>query len=242
MEQTFWEKINNVWRDTYYTDPVVIICSLLVIIIGIKLHRKEKMSFLFITYSLCCLILFAASDVFKVLNLYKVSHLSRIRTAILQSANMLFGLFEFFIFYYYYSKIIKSKLVNRAMKFSSILFFIIVIIFFIKLNDTKFEKFEILQFSALISTIEFFLLLFPVFTYLFELFNTESVKEIKQSPSLWINSGLFVYILITLPFLIISESIPKPLYFFMYSLHFVSLSILLLTIAKAFLCRKPITT
>jgi hypothetical protein len=241
MEQTFWEKINNDLGNTYYTIPVVIISSLLVIITGIKLHLKEKSSILFIIYSLCCLILFVGSELFKILYQYKAST-SRIKIAILQSGNTLFALIELFIFYYYYSKITKLKFMHLAMKFSFILFLAIVFVFFLKLNDKKFEKFYIHQFSALIATIEFFLLLLPIFVYLFELFKNESIKEIKQSPSFWVNSGLFIYILVTLPFLIISESIRKPLYYFMYSLHFVSLSILLLTITKAFLCRKPIIT
>ena len=242
MEQTFWEKTNIVWANTYYTIPVVILCSLLTIIIGSRFHRKDKLSILFIAYSSCCLILFAGLDVFTALNQYKVSSTSRTKTAIYQSANTLFALFELFIFYYYYLKIINSKFAHSMMKISFILFFFIVLTFFMKLNDKQFEFFDIRQFSALIATIEFFLLLLPVFIYLFELFKNETVTEIKRSPSLWISSGLFIYILVSLPFLIISESIPRPLNYFMYSLHFVSLSILLLTITKAFLCRKPITT
>ncbi len=242
MEETFWERINYLWGNTYYTNPIVSICSLLTIIIGIKFHQKEKSSTLFIIYPLCCLFLFAGLDIFSVFYKYKVSPPSRTKAAIHHSANTLFALFELFIFYYYYLGIIKSNFAHRAMKFISILFIVIVIIFFIKLNDKNFEIFDIRELSALIATIEFLFLLLPVFIYLFELFRNESVKEIKQSPSLWINSGLFIYILVTLPFLIISESLPKPLYHLMYSLHFVSLSILLLTITKAFLCRKSITT
>jgi len=242
MEQTFWEKINSMWSNTYYTTPVVIMCSILAIIIGIKFHRKGKTSILFIIYALCCFILFIGSDLLTALYQYKASPPSRNKSAILQSANTLFGLFELFTFYYYYLQIIKSRVTHWTMKFSFILFFTIVIVFFMKLNDKKFEIFDIRQFSALVATIEFFLLLLPVFICLFELFKNESIKEIQQRPLLWINSGLFIYILVTLPFLIISESLPKPLYFFMYFLHSVSLCILLLSVIKAFLCRKPITT
>jgi len=230
------------WGNTYYTTPVVIMCSLLTIIIGVKSHRREKSSILFIIYSLSCLILFIGSDLYTALYQYKASPPSRNKSVILQSANTIFALFELFTFYYYYLQIIKSRLTHWTMKFSLILFFSIAIVFFIKIKDKEFGIFDIRQFSALIATIEFFLLLLPVFIYLFELFKNESVKEIKQSPSFWINSGLFVYILITLPFLIISESLPKPVYYFMYFLHSISLNILLLSVIKAFLCRKPITT
>src|SRR5687767_10049117 len=102
MEQTFWGKINNGWSNTYYTIPVVIICCLLTIIIGIRFHRRENSHILFITYSLCCLILFAGLCLFEVLYQYEGSPPSRTKTAIFQSANTLFGLFEIFIFYYYY--------------------------------------------------------------------------------------------------------------------------------------------
>ncbi len=242
MEITFWEKINSRWSGTYYIEPIVILISLISIMVGVRFFRKEKSYIAFILYSLGCFFLFIVTNLFVALYRYKASPPSLTKAIILQTLNIVFALGELSIFYFYYLKIIRSKYTHTIMKICLATFLIFVIFSLIKINDKNFDVFDINQFSALISTIQFLLLLLPVFLYFLELIKNEYLKEINQSPSIWINCGLFVYILVTLPFLIISESLDKHLYNLMYALHYLSLNILFLTIIKAFLCRKPLTT
>src|SRR5258705_3458200 len=163
MEITFWEKMNQHLSNTYYLELIVIICSLLTTIIGIKFYRKERSLAILITYSLSCFLLFTGASLFTVLYRYKASPPSLTKAIILQTLNILFALMELFIFYYYYLKIFDSKITKTVMKVNLILFFMIIIFSLLKINDQSFRFFDINQFSALVATIEFLLLLFPVF-------------------------------------------------------------------------------
>lgn len=131
------------------------------------------------------------------------------------------------------------------MKLGFVVFLFFIILFFIKIADQDFSRNQILRLSTLIGSIKCFLLLIPIFTYFFEIFQNDPIKDILHSPSILITSGLFFYCLATLPFLLISDSLIKlnnSLFLLMFSIHFLSLSFLFLTIIKAFICRNPIIT
>jgi hypothetical protein len=241
MGKSFLEKLNEEWSRVFYTTPLVIVFTLLTISIGVKYYRKEKTRFLFIIYALSCLALIAGVDFYRILS----TPTARNKSIAIQSANMIFGLIEFTVFNCFFFKIINSKISRQLMTLFFILFFILVTFFYIKIGNPGFNKSEIIQLSSLITAVEFFLLLFPIFVYFFELFIKNPIEYIAHSPSLWITSGLFIYCLATLPFLLISEPLSRGdrhLYILMFSVHFVSLSLLFLTIIKAFLCRRSITT
>jgi hypothetical protein len=239
MDNSFFEKLFSDWSKTYYTEPVLTIFSLMTIILGIKNYRKEKIYTFFIVYSISCFFLILISGVLRVTFPINDSII------IIETGNTLFEFIELSVFYYFFLQIINSNVVRLVMKFSFITFLILVILFLVKITDQNFNKNQVIQFSTLIGSIKFFLFLIPIFTYFFELFINDPVKDIFHGPSLWITSGLFLYCLATLPFLLISDSLhksDKSLYFLMFSIHFLSLSFLFLTIIKAFVCRRPITT
>jgi len=213
MDDSFFKKLFFDWSKVYYTTPIVIVCSFLAIVFGIKYYQKEKTHILFIIYSISTFLLFLLAESFTIISLKT----SRNKAAIIETGNILFEFIELSVFYYFFLQIINSNVVRLIMKSSFIVFLILVILFF----------------------------LIPIFTYFFELFTKDPVNDIFYSPSLWITSGLFLYCLSTLPFLLISDSLGtsnRSLYFLMFSIHFLSLSLLFLTIIKAFTCKKPITT
>ena len=239
MIDIFFEDLLAQWRSVFYTAPIVILCSLFAIFFGIRYYHNEKTHVVFIIYSATIFLLFTMSDIFKITSSLSKRNMS----AIIESGNTVVEVIEFFTFYYFFLQIIKSKLVRSLMKFSLILLLLLMALFFIKLSDQNFNRTQIFRISSLIGSIKFFLLLIPLLTYFFEIFNIAPVKDISQSPSLWITSGLFIYCLATLPFLLISGylySATKSLYVAMFSIHYLSLGFLFLTIIKAFSCRKPI--
>ena len=241
MDDSFFKKLFFDWSKVYYTTPIVIVCSFLAIVFGIKYYQKEKTHILFIIYSISTFLLFLLAESFTIISLKT----SRNKAAIIETGNILFEFIELSVFYYFFLQIINSNVVRLIMKSSFIVFLILVILFFVKVNDQNLSKNQVVQFSALIGSIKIFLFLIPIFTYFFELFTKDPVNDIFYSPSLWITSGLFLYCLSTLPFLLISDSLGtsnRSLYFLMFSIHFLSLSLLFLTIIKAFTCKKPITT
>jgi hypothetical protein len=99
--------------------------------------------------------------------------------------------------------------------------------------------------SLVVNIVEFTIFLVAILSYFIELFTKPPTQDLAKSPAFWISSGLFIYILVSLPFLLLAEYIwveSRNLYYLLISLHFLSLSLLLLTISKAFLCREPLTT
>jgi len=239
MESSFFEKLFSSWSKTYYTEPVLAILSFTAIILGLKNYRKEKIYTFFIVYSISTFFLLLLSGVLRA-----TLPLSD-RVIIIETGNTLFEFIELSVFYYFFLQIINSNVVRLVMKFSFIAFLIPVILFLVKIIDQDLSINQVTQFSTLIGSVKFFLFLIPIFTYFFELFSKDPVKDIFHSPALWITSGLFFYCLSTLPFLLISDSLAtldRSLYLLMFSIHFLSLSFLFLTIIKAFTWKNPITT
>jgi len=241
MANIFLQNLLTEWSHVFYTTPIVIICSLFATLFGLKYYYKEKTHILFIIYSTTIFLLFMTLDIFKITS----SLSSRNMSAIIEAGNTIIEVIELFIFYHFLFQIIKSKFVRSIMKFGFIILLLLSILFLTKLSDQNFNRNQIIQFSALIASIKFFQLLIPLLTYFFEIFTTAPIRDISKSPSLWITSGLFIYCLATLPFLLISGylySSNRSLYFLMFSIHYLSLGFLFLTIIKAYTCRKLITT
>ena len=241
MENSFWEKLLIDWSKVYYTGPIVMICSFFAIFFGIKNYRKEKVYACFVLFSVSCFLLFSLTDIIRLVLPFR----SRNKFMALETCNVLFEFTELFVFYYYFLQIIKSTLIRSIMKLSLIIILFLVLLFFFKITNYNFLIFQINQFSTLISILVFFLLLIPIFIYFFETFNSDPINDIRHSPCLWITSGLFLYCLASLPFLLIFGYLYKSdryLYYLMFSIHYVSLSFLFLTIIKAFIWRKPLTT
>ena len=240
MENNFFERLFSDWSDVYFTEPLTCIISLVAILLGLKNYRDEKCYTSLILYSLSCFLLLSVTDVFRIL-----TPSTRNKFVIIELGNTLFESIELLVFYYFFSNIIKTNFARLLMKLSFIVFLFFITIFFIKITDQDFSRNQILRFSTLIGSIKLFLLLIPIFTYFFEIFQNDPTKDIFHSPSLWITTGLFLYCLATLPFLLISDSLLKldnSLYLLMFSIHFLSLSFLFLTIIKAFICKNPIIT
>ena len=241
MDNSFFERLFSDWSKVYFTEPLACIMSLITIILGIKNYRKDNVYTLFILYAVSCFLLLSFVYIIRIVLPLPTKN----KSIFTETGNTLFELTERFVFYYFFLNIIKSNFIQLTMKLSFVVFLFFVILFFIKINDQNFTKNEVLRLSTLIGSIKFFMMLLPIFTYFFELVGSDPIKDILDSPSLWITSGLFLYCLVTLPFLLISDSLGKSnrsLYLLMFSIHYLSLSFLLLIIIKAFACRRPLIT
>ena len=240
MGDNFFERLFSDWSKVYFTEPIACIISLIAILLGLRNYRKEKSYTSLILYSLSCFVLISVTAFFRIL-----TPSTRNKFVIFELGNTLFEFIELLVFYYFFFNIIKSNFARLLMKIIFVIFLFFITLFFIKITDQYFSRNQILRLSTIIGSIKFFLLLIPIFTYFFEIFQNDPIKDIYTSPSIWITTGLFFYCLATLPFLLISDSLIKinnSLYLLMFSIHFLSLSFLFLTIIKAFICRKPITT
>ncbi len=243
MEKTAWEKVLEIWGRNFYAEPIWFFFMLIAIFIGLKFYRKEKTYFYFILYTISGLILFPSLLVIIGSNKFN----SRQKTLFIETFNTIYSIIEIFTFYYYYYYIIKTKSILLLMKFCFLIVILLSIVFFLKLGDSEVLTSELNSFSFLINSTEFFFLLLPCLVYFYESFNLKInfIKPLKEIPSFWVSTGLFFYITVSLPLLLIGNNLISynlNIFDIMFSLHYLSLSILFICLSKAFSCKTPLIT
>ena len=239
MEQSVWDRLAAHWATTYYIELIVIIVAIGLLFITIKFN-KERLSYLFVIYSLLCIVHFSLADILRVF--FGLQGKSVIM--FIETLNSIFTLVELCVFIIYFFHIIESRASKKVLSFLLSFFAIAFIVFMIKLFDVNSEKSDITKSSVIVNVVEFCILLIAIFLYFIQLFTKPPTLNLANSPAFWIASGLFIYILVSLPMLLFNEHlrIGKDLYFLLFVFHYISLLLLLMTISKAFLCRQPITT
>jgi hypothetical protein len=81
--------------------------------------------------------------------------------------------------------------------------------------------------------------------YFYDVVKDSSTVDLFQRPSFWIVSGLLLYCLAIVPFLIIAriiENTHHSVYNILYAMHYISLALFFLTIARAFKFKTYLTT
>jgi hypothetical protein len=244
MEESVFEKILKGWANLFYTGPIWFLCVLFALIVGVKHYRKEKSYQLFIIY---CLSSLTMMNILHDLILYSLTSKGIGRTIFFEMANTLFTIVEITVFFYWFKNILNTKFIKQGIKIIWIIFIAICIIFVYKFLQDGVSKDEIRKNSYLINVIEFFTLILLCLFYFYQLLIKETTHLIplSKSPSFWIISGLFFYCIVSLPALLIGNKLYLTnieLYFIMGAIHYISISLLFLCIAKAFSCKTTLTT
>lgn len=244
MEKTVWSRTLTGWATSYYTELLWLVFALIALTAGIKYYRKEKSNQLFIFYLFSSLLIINPIRSFISISL-KLKGLNH--TIYTEIINIFFGFVEISTFFYFFSKIFNTKKINHILFTCWLIFLFVCVLFFLNSTKDTITKKQIIQNSYFVNSIEFLFLLSLCILYFYLLLTKETNKAIilTKSPSFWIISGLFFYCIVSLPFLLIGNSIfqdSHTLYFIIFSAHYISISILFLCIAKAFTCKVPLTT
>jgi hypothetical protein len=192
-------------------------------------------------YAISCLILFIGTPVQRIF----FPTQGRLSTVIDECANTVFAISELCVFVIFFFQIITSRNSKRLLLLLSGVCLISIVFFGAQVYNIETTRSEIMTASVIVNIVEFAVFLVGILTYFVELFTRPPTRDLGRSPDFWISSGLFIYILASLPLLLFGEYIwieRRSLYFLLFSLHFLSLSLLLLTISKAFLCQELLTT
>lgn len=240
MEQLRWKTFFNFLQRTFYTEIIVILASFLLLYITIRYFHKRKYAHLFLLYAISCLFLFVGLAIQSIY--FPLKGLTS--TIVIESANTLFSISELSIFIVFFFQIIESKNSKKLLLLFLVAFFISVILFLAKVLNLSSESSDIMKASLVVLLLEFLIFLVAILSYFMELFTKPPTRDLARSPAFWISSGLFIYILASLPVILFAEYVwldDKKLYYSLFSLHFLSLSLLLATIIKAFLCGEPLT-
>ena len=243
MEKTVWEGIQQHLEQLHYTGLLWLLCSLLALIIGIKHYRKERSYQLLIFYCLSSLIL---TNVISDFIYFSFDYTDVRRTIYFETTNTLFAIIEISAFFYFFKQILNRKFIQQLIKIFWVIFLSLCIAFLIKMTEVGLSKIQLRKISYFINIIEFLLLLPLCLLYFYQLLTKVQNKPVQliDSPSFWIVSGLFFYCIVSLPFLFISDNMlikSAYLFYLMGSIHYISISLLFLCLAKAFSCQKTLT-
>jgi hypothetical protein len=244
MRDTFVDVIEKLiahWRNYYLIEPVLILTLMLCFIVALFRNNREKERLFFLMY------FFIGTSLFVVLNFLSVCHLINGRKWIItvELANTVFELSEFIAFYYFFKKCLLTATHHKILKALFICFCVVVGIFFAASTFPRYAVEDIRKHSLVINVIELFFIFCMCLAYYYDLFTAVPKVHLFQRPSFFITTSTFFYSVLLIPFLILANEIMKIhslLYHILFSVHFVLLIIMLVTILKAFLWRKPITT
>jgi len=238
----FWQNLFDAWEKSYYGEPIWFCSMCATLYAGIKHYRSEKSYWIFLGYTIAGIIIFLGAT-FCVTGLGLKNPTA---TIILESSNVAFCAIEIFLFYSFFFDSTDNTKVKVIIMAMLVFFLLLCFRFFFILSSCKFSRKNIVNLSFQLNVIEFLLLLAPCFYQFYMLFTLEpSVKNPIKSPSLWINSGILFYVSTSLPFLLAGDllgSKDKSIGDALYSIHYLSLSILFLCISKAFTCKVSLTT
>jgi hypothetical protein len=229
-------KTISYWERLYFLELILLLCHVFAVFMSFKYYKSTFLNKVFLTgitlYLLGYLVLQVVSiNTYGTPSLFKNNLILIINNCVI--------IIEYTMFSLWLIKIIKNdKIRFLAIFINWILLFSIAIIqpytFF---HYSKYIE----NISFNLNTIEFISLLIICLCYFHETSKSEIKVNLSHSPSFWLNSGLLVYITSSIPFLICGSYLHannKEVYFILNSIHYISLSMLFLTFAKAFSLNK----
>jgi len=235
------DKLISHWRLFFFIEPTLILALISCFFVGLFHNNGEKEQQFFVFY------FFVGMSLFIVFTLLSIANaINGTKWAItIELGNTIFELVEFFAFYQFFKKCLQSKRYNKALAASLVCFSLVVGIFFICLMCSCFPSEDIQKYPLFINVFELFCIFCMCLAYYYDLFTGIPKVLLVQRPSFFITTSTFFYSVLLIPFLILANDlmiIHSPFYHILFAVHFVLLIIVLVTILKALLCKKPITT
>lgn len=230
------------WYNSFFTEIILIAVLILCFLTAFKLKTRQPVlsaSYLHL-YPLSFLIIIIISYIAAILCDNKILQYNQF--SLESYADYFFTLVEMLIFMHFFSLVLKNKSKKKILIFVQ-LFFIVYFIIELFLNE-KFPNKITNETQSRVYTTEAIILLIPCVMYFIELFRTPSSSNLKFNPSFWIVSGLFFFLICTLPYSLVENYLRKKhlsLLASFYSLFYIFYIIFFLMITKAYLC-KPVKT
>lgn len=225
------------WSETYYLGAFWMLTSLAITIHISKYKPRTTLSNGFLLF--CIYNFLLASPIYTAL-LEMIPDLKLKRRVFIETLNTAYVLIESGVFLYYFGLVLKMPRTTRIIQISLLaLGFSLLLIFYI----SNIDKNHILNYSTLLNIIELTLLLFFCIKYFYKQLVDDSYinQNTQRSPSFWIIGGLFFYIVGSLLVMLTEEYLIhdfKDLYMILGAFHYFSISILLISISKAFSCNS----
>lgn len=229
------------WRKSFFTEPVLLATFILCFIVGTIYHHRQKERLFFLLYFLVGIILFCFNSPILFSHIYHGRKLA----VVSEIGNTVFELTEFVAFYIFFTHIFRTKSFRRMARIFLIILSSTIAAFLLALFWPTYAIDTIRKHSLVINVIEFFSLAIMCLAYFYELFTAAPHINLFRRPSFFITSSTFFYSVSLIPFFLIANDMNKnrsSFYHILFACHFLLLTIVLLSLLKAFLWRKPITT
>jgi len=228
----------NTYDKQFYTD-LILFCALLVTIF---VSRKNKNRFRILKYFPIYAISFLVGIVVN--RLSTINHVPNRLFPFATYFDFFFTLLELLIFSHFYHQLIKNRIVKKLIVVTNLLF----VFFFIYMGvgDKNFYDKGISESTqSIVYTVEAIILLLLCSFYFFELFKKLPVADLKNEPVFWVSTGLFFFLVCTLPYSLMENYIDKyypNMSFTLYSLFYVFYILLFIMIIRAYLCKPEAMT
>ena len=230
-------KLISLWRQTYFTEVLLLIVLLFLIPYSIKRRKGYPQLKLLPIY----LMLFVGLQLANYLA-FTIPTGTAYRNKILHALNIygnyFISMIEFLSFMLFFIHISRLKSIKHVLVFLTYLTLatfgfvgVIQLVFSNSLTDETINDLYLLQlFSFIISCS----------LYYFDLFKSLPVKKLTSQPNFWIASGLSFYSLCTLPYSLLIEYFRKTsyeIYLNLYSIIYLLYIVLFIMIIKAYRCK-----
>jgi hypothetical protein len=219
---------------SYYTYVLSDIAALLGIIVFVAKNNKNHPVYVFVYYLM---------GYFLLGLLFFISALFPTSKALRQAATFcdyIFTLFEFLIFVSFFIKILQNAGYKKLIKILRFLFMNVGAFLFIY-DICSFARIKV-NATFFLFTFEAIILLIPCLLYYLEIFQSKPTLNLLQNASFWVVTGLFFFMISTLPYSILIKKIYETswlIYSHLFSLFYIFYIILFFMITRAYLC-KPL--
>lgn len=232
-------ELANKWARSFYTESVLLIVLLISLLVALR-NRKRHTILSNVEFYITGLLFVYLSSYLEFFGIkeqelpYKISYSFYL--------DYLFTLLEFVIFFDFFTTILKTQKVTKLFIIIKGLF---IAYFFVELFfDYQFPQKVSEYTQARVYTVEAIILLIPCILYFVEIFRTLPYLKLTDQPSFWITTGLFFFLICTLPYSLLENYLRKYYHDIMmqlYSIFYLFYILFFVMIIRAYLC-KPVKT
>jgi hypothetical protein len=197
------KNILEYWRSAYYTDTLAILCMCIALFRAIRYYTKKKEDSYFIVFILFWLINFTIIQYLKKYYLL-VEPNQKLSILIEEISNVIAALTEYYCFTHFIFKSLRNFNGKKLFRVLVFLFLLPVLFFFYEVARS-FPIERIRHLSFVIASFEMCLLSIQCLLYFYKLFNRKVHEPLKERPSFWIVSALFLYCILVIPFFLVAD-------------------------------------
>jgi len=234
-----FDKLIKRIESVYYTEALMFLTELTLLIIAILNVRKSKIGRLFIFYILLDFLLLTANLILTTTKNITLEF----KNEFIRFTNNFIALVELLVYFYFFKHVLPNTRISKLLKIFASFFLLILLTYVI----TKFAFLtdRLGYITNLIGATEFILLLPPCLLFFYNILNTDSDINLFERPSFWIVTGIFFYSFISIPFYLLKKHIDENykdlLFTFNAALYIIPFTLNFGFLIKAFLCKKTLT-